>query len=310
MNRLFNFSFALLVVVALFSCVKKKENNSDESGTNKKLFILPKAPMMLTSPSDRDAFLALHYFDNFDFKDTTLIHLPDVGEQCIIDFIALLPKVSNNLRDSAIILAFKKASVELKMYSYFWKTLDRYLNDPNSPVRNEDLYISTCKSIMKLPKVDEVITSNAAFNLKQALKNRTGMQAANFRFTLESGKRMWMKDLKGKYTLLFFYEPDCHTCIETKAFMRQSGLLHNLIESSVITVLAFYPQDDKQLWLQRLPECSQDWVNGYDPDGYFTEKQPYNLRAFPTFYLLDKEKKVLLKDAPIETILEYLQQNG
>jgi thioredoxin-related protein len=119
-----------------------------------------------------------------------------------------------------------------------------------------------------------------------------------------------MKDLKGKYTLLFFYEPDCHTCIQTKASLRQSAFLNNLIERSVVSVLAFYPQDDKPLWLQRLPECSANWVNGYDPDGCFTEKQPYDLRAFPTFYLLDKEKKVLLKDAPIEAVLEYLQQNS
>lgn len=309
MNKLFYFLFALLFLATVVSCGKKQGSSSDALLTPKKRFILPEVPAMLMSDSDKQVFLALHYFDKFNFKDTTQIHLPDVAEAGLVNFIALLQKVPGQVRDSATVLAFQKASVVPRMYVYFWKTLDRYLDDPNSPIRNEDLYISVCQSIVELPKVDEVVTSNATFKLKQALKNRTGMLAANFQITLESGKQMKMSDLKGKYTLLFFYEPDCHTCIQAKTFMRQSGYLNSLIMNSIVTVLAFYPQDDKQVWLQRLPDCAPSWVNGYDPEGYFTEKQPYDLRAFPTFYLLDKDKKILLKDVPIDAVLQYLEQN-
>lgn len=36
------------------------------------------------------------------------------------------------------------------------------------------------------------------------------------------------------------------------------------------------------------------------------KKQLYDLKALPTLYLLDSKMKVLLKDAPIERIVEYL----
>jgi hypothetical protein len=310
MNKLFNLSFAFFFFIALFSCGKKRASGLDDPLAQGKTFVLPQVPTLLTSTMDRNTYLALHYFDRFDFKDTTLIHMPDVGEQGIVNFIALLGQVPTDVQDSAVFLALRGASVESKMYSYFWKTLDRYLNNPNSPIRNEDLYILVCESVVKLPKVDEVITSNAAFNLKQALKNRVGMLASNFQVALESGKRVKMTDLKGTYTLLFFYEPDCHTCIQTKTFMKGSEFLNRLVDDSTVSVLAFYPQDDKLLWLQRLSDCSPNWVNGYDPDGYFAKKQPYDLHAFPSFYLLDSNKKVLLKDVPIEVVLRYLEQNG
>ena len=38
------------------------------------------------------------------------------------------------------------------------------------------------------------------------------------------------------------------------------------------------------------------------------EKNLYDLKAIPTLYLLDKNKKVLLKDAVVGQIEQYLQQ--
>lgn len=296
-------------MTAFTSCHKRQNTRTDDLGF-KKVFGTPSIPAMLTSTQDRTEYLALHYFDNFDVKDTSAIHQPDLGEQGIVNFIDILKHVSPETVDSSICNAFRKASVEPKMYAYFWKTMDMYLNEPNSPLRNEDLYISLCRGISHLPKVDEVISSHAVFDLQQALKNRTGKEATNFRFTEPSGAVKQMKDFKSQYTILFFYEPDCPTCIKTKEFLNKSDYLNSLLDKSIVSLLAFYPEDDKQLWVKYLPECSSKWINGYDPKGYFAEKQPYDLRAFPLFYLLDKNKTVLLKDAPIETILDYLQQNA
>ena len=40
------------------------------------------------------------------------------------------------------------------------------------------------------------------------------------------------------------------------------------------------------------------------------EQQLYDLKAIPTLYLLNKDKTVLLKDAPAQTIEEYLLMKG
>jgi hypothetical protein len=36
------------------------------------------------------------------------------------------------------------------------------------------------------------------------------------------------------------------------------------------------------------------------------DRELYDLKAMPTLYLLDKDKKVLLKDAPVEQVEQYL----
>lgn len=53
-------------------------------------FKLPHIPAALTTPEARADYLAAHYWDNFDFRDTTLISRPEITEQAFADFIDLL----------------------------------------------------------------------------------------------------------------------------------------------------------------------------------------------------------------------------
>lgn len=54
-------------------------------------FRLPEVPVLLTDPAERAAYLAVHYWDYFNFADTTLISRPEITEQAFVDFISILP---------------------------------------------------------------------------------------------------------------------------------------------------------------------------------------------------------------------------
>ena len=68
-----------------------------------------------------------------------------------------------------------------------------------------------------------------------------------------------MYGLKADYTLLFFYNPDCHTCIEIKNAMKRSLLLKELVANGRMKVLTLYPDEDVALWRQHLNELSDEW---------------------------------------------------
>ena len=65
--------------------------------------------------------------------------------------------------------------------------------------------------------------------------------------------------------------------------------------------------EDKEEWERHLPDFPKEWINGYDKKLVIKEKNLYDLKAIPTLYLLDKDKKVLLKDATVAQIDQYLQ---
>ena len=98
-----------------------------------------------------------------------------------------------------------------------------------------------------------------------------------------------------------------------KKWARRSGAL--VIGSTIYKeegkyynrLLAVYPDEDKEEWERHLPDFPKEWINGYDKKLVIKEKNLYDLKAIPTLYLLDKDKKVLLKDATVAQIDQYLQ---
>ncbi len=87
--------------------------------------------------------------------------------------------------------------------------------------------------------------------------------------------------------------------------MKQSVHLKELIKNKQIKILTIYPDEDLTLWKKHLNKLSTEWINGYDKGQILTLKNLYDLSTIPSFYLLDKEKKVLLKDADWKEIVHF-----
>ena len=174
-------------------------------------------------------------------------------------------------------------------------------------MKNEDMIILLCKGMEQTPQVGEYLMARAAYFRKMAEKNRTGMKAADFVYTLVSGKQGRLHGIKADYTLVFFYDPDCETCSEIKQMMKASLLLEGMTASGQMKVLTIYPETDIDLWKERLYEMSDKWINGYDKGQVLTLEQRYDLSSIPSFYLLDKDKKVVLKDADWSQVLHFFE---
>ena len=303
----------VMIFITMFfcctSCSGQQKNSTQATQQKERSFSLPEVPMMLDTPEARATFVCEHYWDNFDFADTAYIHLPDITEQAIVNFMDLMPRVPEELSERAMAILFKKAAPHSQMLWHFWETMSRYWKDANSPMRNEEMFIRLCRSVESVPQLEEVLKGRAKFARELAEKNRLGQPAKDFVYTLKSGSQGRMYALKAEYTLLFFYNPDCHTCVEVKKLMRQSLPLKNLVETGRMKVLTVYPDEDVALWKDRLNELSEEWVNAYDRGQVITHDLLYDLSSIPSFYLLDKDKKVLLKDVDWSQVLHFLKIN-
>ena len=92
--------------------------------------------------------------------------------------------------------------------------------------------------------------------------------------------------------------------------LKHAPIINQLLEQKRLTVLSIYPDEELDEWRKHLNEFPKEWVNGYDKTFAIKEQQLYDLKAIPTLYLLNKDKTVLLKDAPAQTIEEYLLMKG
>lgn len=299
-----NYSHARInIPISLF----KQQVNPDNP--EKRTFIFPDIPVMLQTPEERMKYLVRHYWDKFDFQDTVYIHLPDVTEQALVNYLDLLGRVPSKLSDECMTHMLTNASRCPKMMEYMVKTLRLYCMDPNSPLRNEEIYYPVACFLSRHAAYDEAVRSKAVFDLKKIRLNRKGSIANDFVYTTISGKQARMHQLSKDYTLLVFYDPDCESCKEQLNYMKNCPLFMNQSVLSKVDVLAFYADDQYDLWKAHLTSIPTEWINAYDADASVLSKGLYDLGAMPSFYLLDKNKRVILKDAPIQQIQSFLDAN-
>lgn len=270
---------------------------------------LPTIPVMLNTTEQRADYLARHYWDNVNFADSNYIHHPEVTEQGWVNFIDILQLVPASTADIALKTLLTQAEKEKKCYMYLTSLADKYLYDPNSPMRNEELYISVLDAMLKSPILDDTEKIRPKARRSLAQKNRIGTKALDFTYTLANGKQGTLYALKAPYTLLFINNPGCHACNETIKALKQSPTISQAIAQHKVKVLSLYPDIDLAEWQKHLSDFPSDWINGYDKKQMIDQKNLYDLKAIPTLYLLDKDKTVLLKDATAEEIEEYLQKN-
>ena len=84
--------------------------------------------------------------------------------------------------------------------------------------------------------------------------------------------------------------------------MKQNEQISQWITSKELQILAIYADGNQEEWTKEKDYFPPTWINGYDHQDEIYTKGTYVLRMSPTIYLLDSEKKVILKDTKIEDI--------
>lgn len=281
-------------------------NKNDVIQDTIKTFTLPAIPPMMTAPEQRADFLVKHYWDNVNFADTNYIHHPEVTEQAWADYCDILNHVPLETAQEAMRKTIEQTNVDKKVFTYITDLADKYLYDPNSPMRNEEFYIPVLDAMLASPLLEEIEKVRPKARRELAQKNRIGTKALNFSYTLASGAQGSLYQQQVDYILLFINNPGCHACTETIDALKNAPIINRLLGQKKLTVLSIYPDEELDEWRKHLNEFPKEWINGYDKKFAIKEQQLYDLKAIPTLYLLNKEKTVLLKDATAQAIEEYL----
>jgi thioredoxin-related protein len=307
-----------LVLIAGFSCLSSKKAQSESLDEKAEpvqtivpdTFVLPLLPETMKDPEERAGYLMMHYWDRFDFTDRELVLRPEITEQALVDYINIFAYAPKESIDASLVYTLQKAETDTMTYTHFTKLFEKYFYDPNSPFRNEEYYIPVLQEAVNSPLLAEENRSRCEFQLEMALKNRVGQRANDFRYTLSSEKSFRLYDLRSEYTLLMFTDPGCSTCAAVTEHLGKSKELNDALAKNspthtMFTILALYPEDNLQEWSAHLPEIPAGWVYAYDKSGEIIGKKLYDVRAFPTLYLLDRDKKVILKDTSEEAIESF-----
>ena len=257
---------------------------------------LPSVPAGLRKPVERADYIIAHFWDAMDFRDTLRSRHRDFMEQSFSNFISVFPHADEPARWTAVETLMDKASADSTAYVMLKDIAEKYLYELDSPMLSEDVYMLFLERFIDSPILGEYGAIRLRRQLEAVRKNRPGMTAADFVYTTRDGNETTLhKTTTDGDLLLMFYDPDCEHCKETMETLQQSKELGTMLVDKRLSILAIYSGDDRDLWTENASALPAGWMVGYE-SGALQENGVYVLRTMPTLYLLDRNKKVVLKD--------------
>ena len=267
-------------------------------------------PQTLTHPSERADWIALHYWDRFDFTDTTGIRGSAFLEQALKDYLVLLRTASSERQAEGLKTLVQKAGqgTPKAMLLFFDEKLEEYLAYSYSPLQNNEQYIAVLEAILQSDRYDEDEKIRPATLLELCLKNRVGTVAENFAYALsdKDSPVFRLHDLKAERLILLFFDPECLHCRQLIDQMKQSPTLNAQQQSGRLKILTIYPYADVEAWRERVGILSANWINSYNPESSILSDELYELKITPALYLLDGQKRVIVREGGLSEVEQAL----
>lgn len=293
----------LLAAFALVSC-SGKSDNAEKSAADSLASAhlveldahelpLPQIPDSITSPSAKADYMMLHFWDAMDFSDPVKVADTLLLEQTFSNFVYLLPKTSGvEAINAAMYALVKQAAATPDALRRVSQTAEKYLYDVESPFQSDTLFEIYLEQLFRTKSADE---DRYRGLLKEVKQNATGSIAPDFSF---ASTRLSDVTSNALYTLLVFYENDCTECQNTIEMMKSDENLANLVTGGTINVVAI----DLNTSNDGLILLPSGWIGAQTS----APEDLYVMRRTPSLYLLDSERRVVLKDTSYPVVASCL----
>lgn len=276
-------------------------------------------PAML--PQEEAADYALDHFWEA-YLDTTARYLCDsthiggVDERSVATQLATYLSILENMpADGSVrrmgaffdqLERYQAADTASNVFSWMADAVDHYLFDPNSEIRSEELYRPFVEKLTVSPFAKESMRARYAYAAMVCGTHRIGTPASDFRFFDARGREHTLYGERAPLTILLFVNPGCHACEETVEAFGSERIL-TLAAAGKLRIISIYIDEDLDDWRAKAAAMPAHWLNGYDPDGLIRSDQLYFVRAIPSVYLLDADKRILMKDAVPGQVAAYVE---
>ena len=160
-----------------------------------------------------------------------------------------------------------------------WYLYSKYFNPEKT--ENELVYIHLVDeyfSKLEIENLTENIRKEIIRRADVLRKITIGQVAPSFQYIDENGDMVDLDNIRSKFTVLFFYKPDCQKCIRDKRIL---GLVKKRINNIEILHIDISEENNS---------TSQDIIDKYD------------IMTTPTIYLLNEKKEIIAKHIKAERI--------
>lgn len=263
-------------------------------------FKYPTPPDSIRDRQGRIDYMADNFWNSETISDTTYFKSPKL----LLDYLYLLKQQDDNVKSIESFISLAAKSENTFGTILFW--LDNILYDSSSSHYDEKLYLKLMNAVMA-SDADSVMKLIPAERINILQKNQIGQKANDFVFVDKTGLQRRLYEIDAPILLLIFNNPDCSLCHQAEELITINEVIHRLCKTNNLIIVAITPDSDYDDWMQY--QYPEKWIVGYDKEKVIYSQRLYDIQRLPCLYLLDRHKKVLLKEADYERVHKYLSAN-
>ncbi len=254
-----------------------------------------------------------HFWDNFDFSDERLVRTPALQrklDRYIQELTFQAPDSLIKSSDFVIDKALKGGNKEMQSYCIWYLT-----NKAENPdlVGGEQIFVHLAEKYYLggiMPITDSATVKNIRQKISILKPLLVGKTMPPLSLTDTTGQMRSVGEMKSKYTVVFFYDPDCGHCRQStpalKAFYEKNKTALD------VRIFAASVARAPEQWKKYIRDFGvQEWVHGYDYSFKIDFRTAFDVTNTPMIYVLDANKKIIGRRIPVEQLdgfLDYYEQ--
>lgn len=250
-----------------------------------------------------------HFWDNFDLKNDALIRYPQpLYRPKVEEYLANLFIQHPDTLINAMSKLIEQARENPETYKYLVWNLT--LNYQQPKIMGLDaIFVHLYDQYFASGEMDYWADDQLKENLKKRadqLRNTlVGKQAPNLIIQDLDKQPRALESITSKYTIIYFYDPDCGFCKKETPKLRDFSKTTQL-DVSVYAVCADSSLTKMTTYINDME--IDHWINVNGPRTYTQHyKNIYDADTTPTIYLLDQRKKIIAKKIAAERIEDFLE---
>jgi peroxiredoxin len=259
----------------------------------------------------RYLFYKTHFFDNYNVGNPAMHRTPVLFQRVDMYMEKMTPQHPDSINQSLDrVFELMMPSKETFQW-YFVYFLNKYAK--SNLVGFDAVYVHLAKKYIETGMTDGFLEKENSLKIVQNANKffpiLLGKRAPEIKVFKEDNSTVTLSDVKAKYTILFFYAPDCGHC------QKQSPLLVEFLTKAkekkwdvkVLAVCTYVGPD-------KMPECWKyaqekgfgDFINTVDPYLISRYKTLYNVETTPQTFVLDENKIIRSKSIDTKQLDEII----
>lgn len=252
-------------------------------------------------------FYKNRYFDNVDFKHPAILRTPFLYQKVNYYLNKLTPQSPDSIIISVDYI-LNKVEHNPEMYRYFLADfLNKYAQ--LKIVGHDALYVHLVDKYYTKGKahwVDDETLEKMKENANDLRPILIGKKMPDFITYKEDKTAVRLYNIQSPYTIVFFWAPDCGHC---KKITPNVVDFYKKYKDKGVKLLAVCTKSGDKYgtcWPAIKEKGMEDFIN--TGDEYRRYDAIFKIKTTPKIFILDKDKKILLKDIPAEDIEKIFEE--